>query len=95
MILYNLNNTSHKQTLRSVCITISRNIYKQKFPHIKKDQCKVLHLVNFERLVDVETRLKAEHFIKRGFYDPMSGLKGKPDPVLLKRSTKFVNIYPQ
>jgi len=52
------NIRSHKQTLSGVCNGISRNIHRQKVPY-KKDQCEVLHLVNFERLVDVETRLKA------------------------------------
>ena len=55
----------------------------------------MLHLVNFERLVDIETRLTAEHRIKKGFYDPMTGLKGTPDPVVLRRFTIFVNIHPQ
>jgi len=85
----------HKQTFRDACVSISRNIHKQKLPYTKKGECEVLHLVNFERLVDIETRLTAEHRIKKGFYDPMTGLKGTPDPVVLRRFTIFVNIHPQ
>lgn len=84
-----------KRTFREACGSISRNIHRQKLPYIKNGNCEVLHLVNFERLVDVETRVSAEYRIKKGFNDPMNGFKGKPDPVLLRRFTKFINIYPQ
>ena len=68
------NIPAQKRKFRDVCTSISRGIHKQKLHFIKKGDYEVLHLVNFERLIDVGTRFNSQHRIIKGFSNPMLGL---------------------